>query len=119
MIQPNPDRSDEDLPEPPQVRRLRRLVSLLMLVMISAMVVVAVTMVIRLGNLGSAGEGASTVGPVDAQRFNLPAGAEVVAVGQGAGGVLLVTRDASGAEMLRVMDPASGAQISATPIIRE
>ena len=117
MTQPNRDRSEEDLPEPPQVRRLRRLVSLLMVVMIGAMVVVVVTMVIRLGNLGSAGE----VAPVwvTAERFNLPAGAEVVAVGQGAAAVLLVTRDASGAEMLRVMDPASGAEISAPPIIRE
>jgi hypothetical protein len=51
--------------------------------------------------------------------LTLPAGAEVVAVGQGGAGILVVTRDAAGTETLRVLDPASGAQVSATPIARE
>ena len=78
-------------------------------------------MVLRLGMLGGPAETAATLAPmsIDAERFSLPAGLEVIAVGQGAAGVLLVTRDATGARALRVMDPASGALISATPIVDE
>jgi len=108
-------RSDDDLPEPPQVRRLRLLVSLLMVVLIGGMLVVVAVMVIRLGTVGSAPK----LAPVTAEGLTLPAGAEVVAVGQGAGGVMFVTRDPQGAETLRVLDPASGAELSATPILRE
>jgi len=104
------------LPEPPQVRRLRRLVSALMVVMIGAMVVVAVALVLRLGALDGS---EPTPGPVSAAEFTLPAGAEVVSLGRGPGEVLILTRDAAGAETLRVFDAGSGAQISATPVGRE
>jgi hypothetical protein len=56
---------------------------------------------------------------IGAERLSLPAGAEIVAVGQGAAGVLIVTRDAGGAETLRVFDPGTGAELSATAIARE
>jgi hypothetical protein len=114
MVQPRPA-GDDDLPEPPRVRRLRLLVSLLTVVLIGGMVVVAAAMVIRLGDLG----GAPKLAPITAAGLTLPSGAEVMAVGQGGAGVLILTRDASGAETLRVFDPASGAQVSATPITRE
>jgi hypothetical protein len=106
---------DEDLPEPPQVRRLRLMVSALLVVLMAGMVVVVAAMVLKLGALG----GAAKLAPVTAERLMLPAGAEVVAVGQGGAGILVVTRDAAGTETLRVLDPASGAQVSATPISRE
>ena len=118
MVQPRPAPvRDEDLPEPPQVRRLRLLVTLLMVVLILGMVVVAGAMVVRLGLVGSGGEGA--VAPVTAEALRLPEGADVVAIGQGRGGILVVTRDAQGAETLRVLDPETGAEKSATPIVRE
>ncbi len=116
MVQPRPALDDEDLPEPRQVRRLRLLVSALIVVMIGGMVVVAVTMVLRLGALGGSD---SAPAPVRAAEFTLPEGAEVVSVGRGPGEVLIVTRDAAGAETLRIFDAGSGAEKSATPVRRE
>ncbi len=116
MAQPRPVRDDEDQPEPPQVRRLRLLVVSLMVVLIGGMVVVAVAMVLRLGLL----EGSeSAPAPVSAAEFALPEGAEVVSVGRGPGEVLILTREPSGAETLRIFDADSGAEKSATPIRRE
>jgi len=115
MAQPRSIR-DDDLPEPPQVKRLRLLVSLLMVVLIVGMLVVVAVMVIRLSTLEKP---AVAPAPVSAEALTLPAGAEIVAVGQGASGVIVVTRDAAGAETLRVFDPATGAETSATPIRRE
>ncbi len=116
MIQPRPVRDADDLPEPPQVRRLRLLVSALMVVMIGGMVVVAVALVLRLGALG----GSETApAPVSAAEFSLPIGAEVVSLGRGPGEVLILTREPSGAETLRIFDAGTGAEISATPIVRE
>ena len=57
--------------------------------------------------------------PVSAADFVLPEGAEVVALGRGPGEVLILTREPSGAETLRVFDAASGAETSATPVRRE
>jgi hypothetical protein len=114
MAQP-PIPQDDDLPEPPQIRRLRLLVSLLIVVLIGGMLVVVVAMVIRLGSIGAP----PRLAPVTAEAIALPAGAEVVAVGQGGAGVLILTRDAGDAETLRVFDPATGAELSATPVLRE
>ena len=86
-----------------------------MFVLIAGMLVVVAVMVIRLGTVG----GAPKLAPVTAEGIALPPGAEVVAVGHGGAGLLVVTRDGAGAETLRVIDPASGAQLSATPITRE
>ena len=116
MAQPGPGR-DDDLPEPPQIRRLRRLVSLLIMVLIGGMLVVVAAVVVRLGLFESRRE--AVVGPVSAEAFALPAGAEVVTIGHAPGEVLMLTRDAAGAETLRVFDAASGAEKSATPIRRE
>ena len=106
---------DDDLPEPPQVRRLRLMVNVLLVVLMVGMLVVVAAMVLKLGAVG----GAPKLAPVTAEGLTLPAGADVIAVGQGRAGVLVVTRDAAGAETLRAFDPASGAQVSATPILRE
>jgi len=106
---------DDDLPEPPQVRRLRLMVNALLVVLMVGMLVVVMAMVLKLGGLG----GTPKLATITAQELTLPEGAEVVAVGQGGAGVLMITRDASGAETLRAFDPASGAQVSVTPITRE
>jgi hypothetical protein len=118
MLQTRRIRDDDDLPEPPHVRRLRLLVTVLMVVLIGGMVVVVVAMVVRLGGLGGPDE-APVPGPVSAEAFSLPAGADVVSLGRGPGEVLIVTRDPAGAETLRVFDAASGAEKSATPIARK
>lgn len=91
------------------------MVSALLVVLMAGMVVVVAAMVLKLGAVG----GSPKLAPVTAQGLTLPVGAEVVAVGQGGAGVLVITRDASGAETLRAFDPASGAQVSATAIARE
>ncbi len=87
-----------------------------MVVLIGGMVVVAVTMVLRLGALNGSD---AAPGPVNAAEFTLPEGAEVVSVGRGPGEVLILTRDAVGAETLRLFDAGSGAEKSAIPITRE
>jgi hypothetical protein len=106
---------DDDLPEPPQVRRLRLMVNALLVVLMVGMLVVVGAMVLKLGALGSAPK----LAPITAEGLTLPEGAKVVAVGQGGSDILVITRDAAGAETLRAFDPASGAQVSATPIARE
>jgi len=88
-----------------------------MVVLIVGMVAVVAVMVIRLGTLG--GTVSAVPRPVKADHLTLPRGAEIVAIGQGASGVLVVTRDGAGREMLRLFDPASGTETSATPIRRE
>ncbi len=87
-----------------------------MVVLIGGIVVVAVAMVLRLGALNGSEKAPA---PVSAAEFTLPDGAEVVSLGRGPGEVLILTRDAAGAEMLRVFDAGSGAEKSATPIARE
>ncbi len=81
------------------------------------MLVVAAAMVVRLGLFEGQSEAAP--GPVSAEAFTLPEGAEVVAIGHAPGEVLLLTRGPDGAETLRVFDAASGAEKSATPVRRE
>ena len=112
-----PRRTDDDLPEPPQVRRLRRLVSLLIVVLIGGMLVVVIAMVVQLGAFRP--PAAPPPGPVSAEGFTLPEGAEVVALGRAPGEVLILTRAAEGAETLRVFDAETGAEVSATPVRRE
>ena len=88
----------------------------MMVVMIGGMVVVAVALVLRLGALSGSD---AAPGPVGAAGFTLPEGAEVVSLGRGPGEVLILTRDAAGAETLRVFDAGTGAEKSATAITRE
>lgn len=116
MVQPR-RAADADLPEPPQVRRLRRLVSLLILVLIGGMLVVVAAMVVQLGVFRAAPQ--VPLGPISADAFTLPTGAEVVALGRGPSEVLILTRSPDGVETLRTFDAATGAERSATQIRRE
>ena len=84
--------------------------------MIGGMVVVAVAMVLGLGALKGPDKAPT---PVSATEFALPSGAEVVSVGRGLDEVLILTRDAAGAETLRIFDAGSGVEKSATAIARE
>jgi Family of unknown function (DUF6476) len=111
-----PDRQDDEFPEPSHLRRLRWLVTGLTVVLIVGVLAIAATIVIRLGfGVGEAFSG----GPVRAERFALPAGAEIVAVGRGAGSVIFVLRAPDGAEALHVFDAASGEPESRSAITRE
>lgn len=103
------------------MRRLRRLVSLLILVLIGGMLVVVVAMVVQLGAFRAAPEAGlgPVLGPVAAESLALPEGAEPLALGRAPGQVLVITRDAAGAETFRVLDAETGAELSATPIRRE
>lgn len=106
---------DDEYPEPSSLRRLRWLVTGLTVALIVGVLAIASTIVIRLGfGIGEA----SRDGPVRAERFALPAGAEIVAVGRGAGTVLFVLRGPAG-EGLHVFDDATGALESRSAIARE
>ena len=106
---------DEDFPEPPRLRRLRMLVTILILVLIGGVVTVVAALVINLSALTAVEEAV----PITAETLSLPPGEEIVTVGEGRGRVLVVTRDAEGAELLYGFDAASGERQSATRIERE
>jgi hypothetical protein len=115
MAQHRPDRPADEFPEPAHLRRLRWLVTGLTIVLIVGVLAIAATIVIRLGfGVGEAVSG----GPVRAERFELPAAAEIVAVGRGPGTVLFVLREPDGAEALHVFDGESGARESRSAITR-
>ena len=118
MVQPAPERGtiDGDLPEPPRIKRLRWLVTSLMVVLIVGTVVIVVSLVRGLGALDLSRTAPT---PVSAEQFSLPADAETITLGRGPGEVLILTRDPSGAETLRIFDAATGAETSATPVVRE
>ena len=86
------------------------------MVLIVGVLAIAATIVIRLGfGVGESFSG----GPVRAERFALPEGAEIVAVGRGQGTVIFVLRAADGAESLYVFDARSGALESRSAIARD
>ena len=99
------------------MRRLRLLVTTLMVVLILGMMIIVGTLVFRIGFAER--PGGTDPGPITAETLRLPEGAEVLSLGRANGQVLALTRDPSGAETLRVLDAASGAEVSATPIERE
>ncbi|HUF55841.1 MAG TPA: DUF6476 family protein [Thermohalobaculum sp.] len=105
---------DEDFPEPPRLRRLRVLVSVLILVLIGGVVTVVAALVINLSALTGTERTAITAG-----ALSLPSGEEIVTVGEGRGRLLVVTRDAGGAERLYGFDAASGERVSETRIERD
>lgn len=115
MAQPPSGARDEEFPEPPRLRRLRLMVTVLILVLIAGVVTVVGALVINLAAL----TGGALSGGVAAESLSLPPGEEIVAVGEGRGSLILVTRDAAGIERLRRFDRESGALLSATDVRRE
>ncbi len=115
MAQHPPHPQDDEFIEPAHLRRLRLLVTGLTVVLIVGVLAIAATIVIRLGfGVGEALSG----GPVRADRFELPEGAEIVALGRGSGTVMFVLRGPDGAEALHVFDEASGEPESRSAIMR-
>ncbi|MEM9736814.1 MAG: DUF6476 family protein [Pseudomonadota bacterium] len=112
-MDPSPD-FDQDPPEPAPLRRLRLLVTVLTVVLIAGMVTMVASFVIRLG-LAEPGGGPRVV---EADRLMLPVGAEIRALGQARGTVLVAT-DGPGGEVLWVFDAETGEVLSKTPIGRE
>ena len=103
----------DDIEEPPRLRRLRWLVTALTVVLILGVLAIAATIVMRLG-LGLGG-----AGPIVAERFALPSGMEIIAVGRGEGIVLFVLRAPDGAETLRAFDDRTGEPAGASAITRD
>ena len=112
---PQPRRRDDDFPEPPRLRRLRLLVTVLILVLIGGVVTVVAALVINLSALTGTEAGPAPT----AETLALPAGEEIVTVGEGRGRLLIVTRDEGGAERLHAFDAASGERVSTTRIERD
>lgn len=98
------------------MRRLRLLVSALIFVLIAGVVTVAATLVIR---LGAVGQPAGTLAPVTAAGIALPDGEDIVALGRGPGEIMVLTRDAAGAEHLRIFDATTGEERSVTAVARD
>jgi hypothetical protein len=113
-----PVHDDEDfLPEPRNLRMLRRLVTLLTATIIVGLAVVAGAMVLRLVR-----DPAPAPVPPDAaaaERLVVPAGETITAAGAAPGALMLVTRDADGAERLRLYDAATGALTRVVAIARQ
>ncbi|MEM7239255.1 MAG: DUF6476 family protein, partial [Pseudomonadota bacterium] len=105
--------------EPPSLRRLRLLVTVLTSVLIFGMLTMVGVFVIRLGGIGTVSAPSVAIEvPIAAEAFNLPADAEIVAIGRGQGTVLILTEGPEG-EVLRAFDATTGAARSTTPIARD
>lgn len=91
------------------------MVMALIFVLIIGFLAIAGTIVMRLGF----STGTALGQPIKAEQLSLPSGAEITALGRGAGTLLITVRDVDGGETLRVHDGASGALISETTIVRD
>ncbi len=94
----------QELPEPPALRRLRRLVTVLTATMIAGVIIIIALLVIRLAAFRP------TPAPALPPEVALPAGESARAVTLGRGWIAVVTEDAQGAERIRVLDAATGAE---------
>ena len=107
--------ASEDEEELPHLRRLRRMVMALMVVLMLGILAIAATIVIRLG----VGGGEPGPGPISAPELVLPADHQIIATGRGPGTVHFTVAAPDGSEFLIVLDAASGAERSRTPITRQ
>lgn len=111
--------ADDDFEEPPHLRLLRRLVTGLIVVLILGVLAIAAAIVIRVGfGVGEGGSEEAPGGPVRAERFALPSGMDIVAVGRGAGTVLFVLRGSDGKERLYTFDDRTGKPTGESAIAR-
>lgn len=93
------------------------MVSALIFVLIAAVLTVVATLVIKIGEIGVGSPGPAV--PVTAETIAVPPGQEIVAIGEGRGSIMVVTRDASGRERILTFDRATGAPLSETAVTRE
>ncbi len=103
---------EEDFPEPPRLRALRRAVTGLMVVLALGVVVIAGTVAWRLGAMRPASFEIPT-----AEALELPAGAEILALGGDGPHILVAVREAGG-ERLLTFRKSDGALLSETEIHR-
>lgn len=85
------------------------------------MLIVVGTLVIKIGEIGATGgstERAAEKTEVTAESVSLPEGAEVIAVGEGQGALLIAIRGADGGESLLRFDASSGELLSRTALDR-
>jgi hypothetical protein len=108
---------DDDPPEPRRLRALRRLVTLLTATLIVGIVAVAAALVIRIAGPAPERPGFDAAS-VTAERLVLPADEAITAVGAAGGALLVATRDAAGAERLRLYDAATGAALREIAVAR-
>jgi hypothetical protein len=112
--------SDEP-PEPPRLRALRLMVTVLTATLILGVVAIAAALVIRVTRADpppAPAPAAFDPARLTAESLVLPEGEDIVALGAAGDALMIVTRDASGAEWLRLFDPADGAALRAAPITR-
>ena len=100
--------TDQDFPEPPRLRRLRRLVTALLVTLILGMIAIVALLAIRL-----TGSPAPMALPAD---IALPPGETAGAVTLGGDWLAVVTTDAAGAQRIRVIDRATGAERASVEI---
>jgi hypothetical protein len=107
-LRPAPE-DDDDLPEPPRVRALRRLVTVLTATLIVGVVAIAGALVIRIARPPAPpaipASAAFDVGALTAETVALPEGEAITALGAAGSGLMIATRDATGAERLRLYGP--------------
>jgi hypothetical protein len=113
----------EEPPEPPRLRALRLMVTVLTATLILGVVAIAAALVIRVTRADPPpapmpAPAAFDPARLTAESLALPEGEDIVALGAAGDALMIVTRDASGAEWLRLFDPADGAALRAAPITR-
>lgn len=100
---------DDAYPEPPRLRHLRWLVNTLTATLILGFIVIVAVLVIRIAALPD---------PIPLpEEVALPEGERAQAVTLGADWIAVVTRDAQGAERIRVLDRATGAERTMVPVV--
>ncbi|MFV0475559.1 MAG: DUF6476 family protein [Pikeienuella sp.] len=106
--------SKSEWTEPPQLRNLRRMVSVLTATLIIGVLAIVATLVIRIMMEEPAGAPAA----IGAEAISLPAGEAITAIGATANALSVATRDADGAERIRVFHPETGEELSMTAVTR-
>lgn len=99
---------DEEFPESPRLRQLRWLVTALTVTLILGVITIVGLLVIRLSRI--------TPPPPLPSVVDLPAGETATAMTQGSDWIAIVTTDKTGAQRIRVLDRATGAERGLTLI---
>lgn len=94
---------------------MRRMVSILTATLIIGIIAIFAVITIRIASEPVA----QTVKEIGADSVVVPAGEVIIASGVTRGAVTLVTRDAAGAERLRVYNPTTGEAVDVVEIVRE
>lgn len=110
-------REEEDLPEPPKLRFLRRMVVALMTTLMVGVLAIAAAIVITVSR--DRAPQALAEGAELAESVILPAEDALLSAAVSGGVLTVATRDAGGAETLRMFDASTGAPLGAVAVKRE